>query len=78
MIDLSAADQGELIAPPAAADVPIAAQIDEVLRELAMRRKVYGHWVAIKKMTQAESDRHMLRMQAVLSTLQRIAKEGRS
>jgi len=74
MIDLSAADQGELIAPPAAADVPITSQIDEVLREIATRRKLYPHFVAVKQMTQADSDRHMLRMLAVLGTLQRIAR----
>jgi hypothetical protein len=74
MIDLSASDQGELIAPPNAADVPLTDQISEVQREIAMRRKVFPHWVQIKKMTQADSDRHMLRMIAVLATLQGLAK----
>lgn len=77
MIDLSASDQGELIAPPNAADVPIELQISEVQREIAMRRKVYPHWVAVKKMTQADSDRHMARMIGVLATLQRIARQSR-
>jgi len=52
--------------------VPIGDQIDEVDREIGMRVKVYKHLVATKKMKQAEADRRILRMRAVLVTLQKV------
>jgi hypothetical protein len=62
----------DLLPPASTIDVPLKDQIDEVAREIIMRQRVYGHQVAIKKMTQAEADRRILRMQAVLATLQRL------
>lgn len=65
-------DQGALLPGAVPAEVNLAGQIDEVKRELALRHKVYRHWVAMKKMTQADAERHMLAMQAVLETLLRV------
>ena len=56
--------------PEDVATVPLADQIACVERELAFRARVYPRWVADKKMLQATSDREMLRMRAVLVTLQ--------
>ena len=50
--------------------VTLAAQILEVDREIAMRRKVYPGWVSRGKMRQAESDLHIRQMEAVRETLE--------
>jgi len=47
----------------------LAAQIAEVEREIAMRRRVYAGQVARGKMRQAEADMHIGRMEDVLATL---------
>jgi Zn-dependent oligopeptidase len=50
-------------------DVPLAAQIDEVVRELALREKVYPAWVERGKIRPEIAAKHMERMRAVLQTL---------
>ncbi len=45
-------------------------QIEEVEREIALRKQVYPSWVARGKMRQSIEDFHMGRMEAVLATLQ--------
>jgi hypothetical protein len=52
---------------------PIAQQVSEVERELALRRSVYPGLVGRGKMRQAEADEHMARMEAVLATLRHVA-----
>lgn len=54
-------------------EVPIEDQIACLKRELAMRRGVYPRWVQQHKLTQANADKEMARMEAALATLQRIA-----
>lgn len=49
--------------------IPIAEQITEVKREIALRERVYPAWVRQGKMKQDQCDQLMARMQAVLSTL---------
>lgn len=53
----------------AAEKVPLRHQIEEVERELVMRRQVYPGLVRRKTMRQGEADLHMGRMEAVLATL---------
>lgn len=56
--------------------VPIAAQVECVRREIAMRRRVYPRWVEQQRMTQKKADDEIAAMEAVLATLQGIeAKE---
>lgn len=54
--------------PPSLAD-----QIQSVKREIAMRERVYPHWVADKRMTQRKADDELVAMRAVLKTLEGIA-----
>lgn len=49
----------------------LAAQIAELKRERAMRARVYPHWVATKKMTQAQADRQNQCLDAAIATLER-------
>ena len=49
-------------------------QIECVQRELNMRRNVYPGRVAIKKMSQNKADEEIAAMEAVLGTLQSVAK----
>lgn len=51
------------------ARIPIAGQIAEVKRELALRSNVYPIRVRDRKMRQEEADLCMRRMEAVLATL---------
>jgi hypothetical protein len=51
------------------AKVPIAGQIAEVQRELALRANAYPRLVGSGKMRQGEADLCMRRMEAVLATL---------
>jgi hypothetical protein len=53
------------------------AQIAEVEYELAMRRRVYPHQVATRKMTQGEADLHIARMQDVIETLRTLRGDQR-
>ena len=52
------------------AAIPLADQITCVRREIAMRRRVYPRWVALKRMTQEDADAEIARMEAVLATLE--------
>lgn len=56
---------------------PLAQQIAEVKRELALRERVYPGFVARQKMTQEAANEHMARMKAALHTLLKIEAEGR-
>ena len=47
----------------------LAEQITEVKRELHMRERVYPKWVTDGRLPQADSDRRLERMRAVLQTL---------
>ena len=55
--------------------VALADQIACVRRELAMRQRVYPRWVYAGKMTQADSDREITTMIAVLATLQEVQRQ---
>lgn len=55
--------------------VALADQIACVRRELAMRQRVYPRWVHAGKMTQADSDREITTMIAVLATLQGLQRQ---
>lgn len=57
--------------------VPIAAQMECVRRELAMRRRVYPRWVQQERMTQKKADDELAAMEAVLATLQQIEERER-
>jgi hypothetical protein len=50
-------------------------QIEEVKREIAMRKRVYPSFVIRHKMTQTKAEFHISRMEAVLDTLERLAGE---
>jgi hypothetical protein len=52
--------------------VPLALQIAEVEREIAMRANVYPKLVRTGKMRQGEADEHIRRMRGVLATLRRL------
>ncbi len=57
--------------------ISLAQQIEEVERELGLRKGVYARAVASGKMRQSVADYHMQRLRAVLETLQRLqAIEG--
>ena len=55
------------------ADVRMSDQIACVEREITMRERVYPRWVDAGKMTQAEADRELLAMRAVLATIETAA-----
>jgi hypothetical protein len=50
--------------------VPIAEQVAEIKREIALRQRVYPRWVGLGKLTQRAADRQIAVMQAVLAKLQ--------
>lgn len=52
-------------------------QIECVKREISMRRRVYPRWIAAGKMTAESGDREIARMQAVLSTLERVQHDAK-
>lgn len=56
------------------ADVSLSDQIAEVKRELRLREINYPRWIAAGKMNQAEADRQLERMRAVLATLEEVAR----
>lgn len=60
------------------APIPLQAQIQEVHRELAMRRAVYPRRVEAGKMKQQTADQQIAAMEAVLKTLTdlKIEKHG--
>jgi hypothetical protein len=57
--------------------VSLKSQIAEVEYELKMRRRVYPHQVAIRKMKQGEADMRIAHMTAVLETLRKMEEEER-
>lgn len=52
----------------------IEAQISEVEREIAMRKDVYPRLVQRRKMREGEAAEHLLLMECVHATLQRLLK----
>ena len=50
--------------------ISIAQQIEEVVREIALRNKVYPRMVATSKMRQSVADYHIERIAAVRQTLE--------
>ena len=48
---------------------PLPEQRAAVVREIGMRKRVYPNWVASGRMKQAEADRQLAAMEAVLGTL---------
>ncbi len=55
--------------------VTIDEQINEVKREIAMRNKVYPRWIEAGSMKKSKADFQILVMEAVLISLQEIAKQ---
>lgn len=49
--------------------ISIGAQIEEVEREIGLRKQVYPRQVSSGKMRQSVADMHLARMEAVLKTL---------
>lgn len=49
--------------------VPLVAQIQCVQREIVMRERVYPKWVAAGRLRQADADREIAAMRAVLDSL---------
>lgn len=57
--------------------VPYAEQIACVTRELGYRRRVYARRVEAGSMTQAQADREIRHMEAVLETVEKAATSER-
>jgi hypothetical protein len=55
-------------------DLPLTldAQIKEVAREIALRRRVYPRWVAAEKLSQTAAERQIEVMEAVKESLHRL------
>lgn len=66
----------DLFGGPTVADVTLAQQIDAVEREIRMREQVYPRRIEAGRMTREQADAELLRMRAVLATLQRLALAG--
>lgn len=60
-----------------ATEISLDDQIAAVHREVKMRRRVYPNQVRLGKMTQAEADKELARMQAVLRTLEHLRQTER-
>lgn len=56
------------------APIPLEVQIACVEREIKMRERAYPRWVSNGSMTQGKADRELEQMNAVLKTLQGLAK----
>jgi hypothetical protein len=54
----------------------LAQQIEEIERELKLRREVYPRMVARGAIRQSVAEYHMQRMQAVLETLQKLQENA--
>lgn len=52
--------------------VPVREQMRCVEREVRLRRSAYARWVASGRMKQAEADREIAAMEAVLDTLREV------
>ena len=60
--------------------IPLAEQIAEAQRELALRRRCYPGWVKAGKLTHEDAYRHLAAMAAIidsLKTLERLEVEQR-
>lgn len=55
-------------------EVSLEDQVRCVRREIALRQRVYGRMVAAGKLKQADADRGIAQMTAVLATLTRVAQ----
>ncbi len=55
--------------------ITIDEQIAEVRREIAMRRKVYPKWIEASSLPKVKADFQILAMEAVLISLQDLAKK---
>jgi hypothetical protein len=53
----------------------LAQQIEEIEREIRLRREVYPRMVSNGRMKKSVADYHLARMVAVLGTLQTLQKE---
>lgn len=53
--------------------IPIEQQIQCVAREIKMRERCYPRWVAQGRLKEADAQREIERMRAVLHTLQEVA-----
>lgn len=58
-----------------AQQITIDEQIAEVKRELAMRNKVYLKWIEAGSMKKSKADFQILAMEAILISLQDLAKK---
>lgn len=56
--------------------VPITEQCAEIERELALRRRVYPHWVESGRLGDVDAERQLSRMEAALKTLRWVEKHG--
>lgn len=65
-----AAMTSDLFGGPTVNDVRLADQIACVEREITLRERVYPRWVETGRMTEAQAEREILSMRAVLETLQ--------
>lgn len=54
--------------------VDLPTQVAAARRELEMRRRVYPHWVNVKKMGQAKADEEIANMEAIIRTLEWLAE----
>lgn len=55
--------------------IPLDQQIREVKRELGYRARVYPNLVSRGKLTQVAADGNVARMEAVLATLEEVARQ---
>ncbi len=55
--------------------ITIDEQINEVKREIAMRNKVYPKWIESGSLPKTKADFQILAMEAVLISLQELAKK---
>ena len=49
--------------------IPVTAQLAEVEREIALRRRVYPRWIQAGRLSQTAADRQIATMEAVAATL---------
>lgn len=52
--------------------IDLTAQVQEVEREIKLRRRVYPRWIADGRLSQGAADRQIETMKAVLATLRRV------
>ena len=59
-------------------EIPLANQIAELKREIAIRKNTFPKWVAQGRMTQAKADQQIQDMTAALHTLLKLEEDSRS